>query len=264
MTQIAKSEQGKLRANSLADKNNNLIFAECDSCPPNEVCQDSIVSDLDDTETLVSIDWNGTIVDMSNIAALDTTSAATIKVFTDAVVAQICAMLSTDFVDEHRPYLYGELTKEVCPGIEASWAADVLTVTHIGEGTLEDMITTNSTPGSSDTRDCSWASTCVTFLQGVDALGAVSINGGAGTALANDPYAHVGTPATDDATAAVLETDLAAAIATAGGTVYAISVTQNGVDEAYDMYVRVPFGDTVVLATAGAFIDQECSEFAFT
>jgi len=162
----------------------------------------------------------------------------------DAVLLQaeiVKALTTNGIVEEFQPWV--KVTNA---------SGDDFTVEHIGVGTL------SAVGGEATTRKTTIINATNYTGSFVATLGVVSVNGAAGTALANDPYAWSGTPATDNATAAQLATDLGLALTAQGFDYKSIAVSANTTDSDYDVTVygrksqKITIGGTALSEATGS------------
>lgn len=218
-------EYGRLRANPDAQDDNSVKLSDCDQPA---ACQDLWdAQTITNTETILSLNYNpGDGVVSIPIPAEDQVQVD------DATLADVIAKALKAY--EYDTY------------VRASYAAGDLTLKHVGEGTLVSFVTSGGVK-TADSRTCTTVYKCdhvADNLAGI--LGPVTDGDGGSEALANDPYAWTGTPATDDSTAGDLQTDLGTALTALGITTDSITAVNNGVD-GYLVTVRANSPKTIIL-----------------
>jgi hypothetical protein len=133
--------------------------------------------------------------------------------------------------------------------ISVEYAGGDLTIKHDGQLRLASVACSDVSAGAQQatTLKATLASLLKYSTSAVGAISPLTI-GGTTVALANTPYAHTGTPATDDATAATLATDLDTALAAAGATVViGAAVTRNDIDSDYDITFTIQYVDDALI-----------------
>jgi len=222
------SQLGKLRANSEANKNNNLKLAECE-CTDAATCEDVVV--IDTNKKIKSFVFEGQTI---------TLTEQILSTEPELLEAELRKILDTDWVDEDRPYEYGDNKKEVNPGISVTYVGGILTIKHIGAGTLSSL-TLETDVSHNFTRNCTLVYACVYEAELAGTLDDIVGNLGA-VALANDPYAYSAVQADADD----LATDIETALATATDkTVYAVAATPNAVTSKFTVQILMEHGDTI-------------------
>jgi len=122
-----------------------------------------------------------------------------------------------------------------------TWLVEVYTEATIGK------FVNASDVDVSVTAECVGIAVCdykVTLAGGN--LGDVS-DGTNSDTLGNNPYSFTGTPATDDATAAQLGTDLAASLGNISWVYKSVTVARNDSASGYDILIRGEYGQTLTI-----------------
>lgn len=179
--------------------------------------------------------------------SLDTVALTTSGNFTafvfDGVTVTLATPIAVANVDDIRQALYDEIQKkEGAVWVSVVLSGGVLTIQHIGHLRLASVACSDVSAGAQQATTNKTTLVTVSKFSFTDIVGTVGPLRYSNTneALANDPYAHVGTPATDDATAADLAADMDTALAALGLTVYTGTVcTRDDSNSAYDGYVEV-------------------------
>ena len=117
-----------------------------------------------------------------------------------------------------------------------------LTVEHIGHLRLASVACSDVSAGAQQATTNKATLVTVSRFTWTDVVGTIGPVRYKNTevALGSDPYAHVGTPSTDNATAADLAADIVTALGTLGLTVYGSAVgTRDDANTAFDGYVEI-------------------------
>ncbi len=121
--------------------------------------------------------------------------------------------------------------------IDVTYSGGTLTFAHVGQAIITKLILSDDTELSTTRKE----KAIYTTTWSKQVVGAVTMaNGGAAaSALANSPYNHVGTPATDDATATQLQTDIGTWFSGESIEVFDVKVVNNQVDSAFDITLAI-------------------------
>lgn len=238
------TELGGKRMNPLAGSTNvwKLSNDLCD-CTSDPTCMDYVNVDVNPARTVNEITVDGVVVP---VTATSTADVADLKEALETAIA---------------PY-------ENAPYFELVVNGDNLLIKHYG-GTVVSAIGFASGSDATTTRSCELAQLCKFTGQDVGTITPLTITLPDGTtdsvAIANGPWAHTGTPATDDTTAADLQTELVAALLTAGyvgpdaaAGANAITVTRNDTDDAYDIVIPRVQGVRALESLGGSFTKSDC------
>lgn len=139
--------------------------------------------------------------------------------------------------------------------VNVTYVGGVLTVDHIGQGTLSSIA--HSNPGNITlSRACTVVSICemVGFLEG--ASGPIG-DGTSTEVLANTPYNYTGVAGTDATTAGTLKTDLETALTALSVDYKSVSVTVDDVMGAFYVVIKAK-KNTTILNGSNRFTEQKC------
>ena len=196
-------EFGKMRANPYALTTNNMMLTDTCGCTDDPVCRDAILVVNPGVQTVTSIDYEGTtyttdapVLDLDGKQRYGVLGAKTLD---DPLLVDWLTAIAE---------IYEVNTKVV---IEAS-GSDYM-ILHYGAGTFDDLVVSGAAVIVED-RCCDTGAFIQYRLSAEGAIGDIDWNDTGAEALPNSPYAYTGVAATDEATAAQLETDLGAVLNT--------------------------------------------------
>ena len=240
LTVQSRREFGQLRANPSAVPGGNFMLPACDNCGTDEgPCEDIISVTAAGSVAAVKVVINGVDYAFPAGTTLDDTTVIE-NTIADGLKAQ------------------GEFNLYV----SAVYAGGVLTVTHVGRLALSSFTHTVSTTVAAD-RDCEMVPMCDYSLSVVDDPGDLIYDGSDPETLANAPYEFTGTPATDDATAATLATDINDALTAAGvptGSWETIEVTVDSIEGVFVIKTKATFDFGKVTLGGKSFLQTNCTE----
>lgn len=229
-----KDEWGLYRANPDAQDDNVMKLSNDCGCETAAACEDSFSGTIAEARTIKSITYDD--------VTYPTSTGALAK-------------------DDLKAFIQGVIDgKEVDGHVEVIYEGTTLTVTHIGEGTLA-TITYDNDSTSSLTRKCNLKSVYVYADMNVVGTVGPLVYDGASQALANEPYAWSGTPATDATTAAQLETDLGTALTALGVPNYTVSVAVDTPNSQYTISLRYTSGEPVKIGDNYVEIEEYLQQF---
>lgn len=244
--QFKVTELGGKRMNPLAGSTNlwKLSNDLCE-CTDDATCMDYANVDVNPARTLDEITVDGVVIP---VTATSTANVADLKEALEAAIA---------------PY-------ENAPYFELVVNGDNLLIKHYG-GTVISAYGFAAGSDASTTRSCVLTQTCTFTGADVGVITPLTLTLPDGTtdsvALAGGPWAHTGTPATDDATAATLQTALYNALvaddyvgpdAAAGAN--AITVTRNDTNDNYDIVIPRLQGVRALTSLGDTFVKSDCAD----
>ena len=243
------TQYGKRRANPHACPTNNLKLDDTCECGQDAPCKDTATGAAAAGRTLVSVVFDGETYNTSTpVYGLDGQ-----KILVKAVGP--IPVEDTDAIDAWLGDIFA--LKEVNVYCESVWAADVLTINHTGAAALT-AVTLENDDTLTITRCCD-TGPVYSYILSVEGNVADLGWGGNTEELDNNPYDFTGDPVTDAATAAQLQTDVAAAMGAGNLDVPLISgptVTVNDVNGVYDIKWDTASDEAV---TSGALTATVCA-----
>ena len=240
---------GKKRANPSACPTNNLKLSDTCECDDTATaCEDTIEVEVAEDKYLTGATLEGKLFSVN----------APIKNGGDWEVAGISGPILVSDTEAIEAWLANVVsTLEIDISVSVSYEDGKLTIKHIGCTALESIVTDGNTTNAVRCCDCQEVTKYVG--QGVDEIPALSV-GETSEALPNNPYEYVGVVATDLDTAAELQTDITAVLATLGiETVGDVTVTVNDISGAFDICFYSTTEDEVLVG-ARAFQNCGCKE----
>lgn len=242
-------ERGKLRANPQANWDNVMHLASC-PCVPGSPCEDviTITNGSSAPSAITGVVFNGEALLFADVKDFDGVQLIGNTVQSDNISALQDALWKTIGRYEVDPYLKVEVSGN-----------DVV-FTHQGVGEVESVTASSGGPFT-NTRYCDIITNCdYTFKSSNITPGNLSNDGGTtNQALANAPYTHTGTKATDDATAVELQTDMGTALTTLGETVISTTVTNDEDAGVFVIVVKALSGKTYSIDGTD-FIQSNCQD----
>ena len=227
------TEYGRLRANP--NGNTDHRFVRMSDCPEAATAMDELIDTVPNTESVVSMSWEG----------------QTVTFDTPILVTNVDALKAA--IENH--LLTNTTAQEYDVRVEVSYGGGDLTVRHYGATTIASL-TTDGPATYNFTRKSTLKSYCLLTAYLVGSVPNITING-TDVALATGTYAYTGTPATDASTAGDLETDIDTALTSESVDYTAVTVEVNDETSSYKVTVRAVRG-TVLSAGAKRFIEGEC------
>jgi len=246
------SQLGRKRSNPKANINNALYLVKNCGCTNDPVCEDVItISAFTAGIMLNGITFEGTPYTFPSPLSLETQQWE--------IMCEILKIISTDYSENDRPYRYETTAKEAHPGLTIETVGADIVIKHTGACTIS-AISLSTGDTVTVARNCTLVNACAYQLEGMGTIGPITVNGGAPQALANDPYAFAGVPATDDATALLLEADLQAALVAGGATVYNVTVTPDATRGLFVMKIWIAEATVNAQGVGMDFADCGCEE----
>ena len=221
-------ELGKKRANPYACKTNALKLSAC-PCAELGTCKHSFEGAVAAVRGIAGVIFDG-VTHLVKDKYMNTT------------------MISVSDLDKVREFIRGSICdKEFNLSYSYEYDGTTLTFQHIGQLKFEGFVLDDATELLT-TECCTIVNVTHYETYVVDTIPDLTINGSV-QALANNPYAFSGVPATDEATAAQLKTDVETALAAAGYVFESVSVIASVEDEGYSLGIYTQNGGAITIGT---------------